>query len=209
MKIDAFPQQDPTQESKSVIDAPKIESPEPIKAVEEKIPVQNASPVESTVPVSVPVPSEQKETPSLNTDASKQNKEETLTGDPETKAKNSNLPEVKPELSDPTSETKTPVKNNDDSLVDGIESEMSGDASGAAGPESSEEDQDNSAKGSGSQGYLKLKDLLQRIQERLRNIFRSFEIERKNYMSNEDSESNEESNINFPSFAIYNSDELQ
>lgn len=143
MKIDAFPQQNPIQisGSQSNIDSniPKVASTEPIKAVEDKIGEQRANPVE------------QKETPSINTDASKQNNGKTSSVEPVPKAENAtdvsikpkegNLPEVKSvdDVSKNGSTTeKTSVKNIDDSFADGIEPEKNGEAGDSGGPASAE-----------------------------------------------------------------------
>lgn len=240
MKIDAFPQENLTPKSESpsntVSNVPKVESAEPIKPVENKTGVQSASPVEqSSVPVPVPmsVPSEQKETPTINTDASKQINGTTSSVASESKVENSNDVKIKPKEdnlteiknvddvskkgSDPDSigsvTEKPSVENNDDSFEDCIAPDMSGEAAEAAEPESSEEDKDNSANVSGSHQYLNVKDLIQRIQERIRKLMQQmrnrFEIEKTDDISSEYSESDEARDINFPSFSIYNNDELQ
>lgn len=237
MKIDAFPQQDPIQisESQSNTDSnvPKVASTEPIKAVEDKTGEQRASPVE------------QKETPSIKTDALKQNNGKTSSVEPVPKAENAtdvsikpkegNLPEVKnvDDVSKNCSTTeKTSVKNIDDSFGNGAEPENDGEAVGSAvpasaevvgdsGPDSSEmvgdgpepwssgTDKDSSTSVSGSHGYSNVKDLIQRINERIRALMQqmrnTMENEELNEMSSEDGKSDESRSINFPSF----SDELQ
>lgn len=211
MKIDAFPQQNPAQASEiapnTVPNLPKVES---VKVVDDKAGVESAV-HRSSVPSDEPTSSEPNEAASIVSDASKQNNGDISSVNPKPKAENSNGDSTK------TSSEPKP------------ESDKSGEATAAAGPESSvdhekeddgdgessEEDKDNGANGSGSLGYMKIKDLIQRIQERIHTLIQHLQMrnrfgnEKQNGISGEDSEADEARNINFPSFSIDGIDELQ
>lgn len=224
LKIDAFPQQPLTVPDPNAI-VPKVESIDPIKTVADQTGVQSANPVEQPI-----VPADQNKSPTtINTDALKQNNGETSSVASAPTAAIPNDVNIKPTEGDlPKVDNKGSNDLADELPLDVVPKAESGPQSimdefnpstidrSFDGDDSSlpcDSDDAINAKGSESNEYVNIRELIRAMRERIRSLLQHIRSGMRNDMRSEmfgeNSESEEARNINFPTFSMYGSEELE